>query len=125
MLRPYNGRLRLAAGDLDYIRFGDGEKLLVMIPGVGDGLKTVRGMALPFALLYRALTGDFTVYAFSRGLGLAPHTSTRAMAGELGYRAEIVPPVMDGDVMCSSTRIRRLIESGETDHAARLLEIGG
>ena len=88
MLRPHNGRLRLAAGDLDYIRFGDGKKLLVMIPGVGDGLKTVRGMALPFALLYRALTGDFTVYAFSRGLGLAPHTSTREMAGELNAAME-------------------------------------
>ena len=88
MLRPYNGRLRLAAGDLDYIRFGDGKKLLVMIPGVGDGLKTVRGMALPFALLYRALTGDFTVYAFSRGLGLAPHTTTRDMAEDLNGAME-------------------------------------
>ena len=57
-----NGRLRLPFGDMDYIRFGSGARTLVMLPGVGDGLKTVRGMALPFALLYRSLAKDFTVY---------------------------------------------------------------
>ena len=49
----------------------------------------------------------------------------RGMAGALGYRAEIVPPVMDGDVMCSSTRIRQLLRAGETEHARRLLRIEG
>ena len=47
----------------------------------------------------------------------------RSMADALGYRAEIVPPVMDGDVMCSSTRIRSLLARGETEHAQRLLKI--
>ena len=47
----------------------------------------------------------------------------RAMAGPLGYRAEIVAPVMDGDVMCSSTWIRQLLEAGETEHAQSLLRI--
>ena len=49
----------------------------------------------------------------------------RGMADALGYRAEIVPPVMDGDVMCSSTRIRQLLQAGETEHARRLLRIEG
>lgn len=48
----------------------------------------------------------------------------RRMAGELNYRAEIVPSVMDGDVMCSSTRIRQLLAVGEVEHARRLLRIG-
>ena len=61
-------------------------------------------------------------YTFGAG-GRGDAALIRQMAGELGYRAEIVPPVMDGDVMCSSTRIRRLIEAGETEHAARLLRI--
>ena len=47
----------------------------------------------------------------------------RRMAGTLGYRAEIVPSVMDGDAVCSSTLIRRLLEQGETEHAQRLLHI--
>lgn len=37
---------------MDYIRFGRGKKTLVMIPGVGDGLKTVCGTALFFAVSY-------------------------------------------------------------------------
>ena len=47
----------------------------------------------------------------------------RALAGKLGYRAEIVPAVMDGAAVCSSTLIRRLLAEGETAHAQRLLEI--
>ena len=50
MLHAKNGRLTLSTGEMDYIRFGSGSRTLVMLPGVGDGLKTVRGMALPFAL---------------------------------------------------------------------------
>ena len=52
-LNAYNGRLELDGGVMDYIRFGSGERILVMLPGVGDGFKTVRGTALPFALGYR------------------------------------------------------------------------
>ena len=66
MLNAKNGRLSLKTGETDYSRFGSGKKTFVMIPGVGDGLKTVKGMALPFALLYRSLCKDFTVYVFSR-----------------------------------------------------------
>ena len=83
MLSAKNGRLSLPGGAMDYIRFGRGEKTLIMIPGVGDGLKTVKGMALPFALLYRALAKDFTVYVFSRRTPLAPDAATRDMADDL------------------------------------------
>lgn len=83
MLHAENGRLDLRPGTMDYIRFGRGGRALVMIPGVGDGLKTVKGMALPFALMYRKLAGDFTVYVFSRRAELAPGTDTRAMAEDL------------------------------------------
>lgn len=80
MLNAQNGRLHLKAGDMDYIRFGTGERVMVMLPGVGDGLKTVKGMALPFAMMYRALAKDFTVYVFSRRTELPEHMSTREMA---------------------------------------------
>lgn len=80
MLQAENACLRLPDGEMDYIRFGSGARTLVMLPGVGDGLKTVRGMALPFALLYRELAKDFTVYVFSRRRQLPEHFSTRQMA---------------------------------------------
>lgn len=47
----------------------------------------------------------------------------RRMADELGYRAVVVPSVMDGERMVSSTYIRELLRLGETEHARRLLEI--
>ena len=80
MLHAKNACLRLSTGHMDYIRFGSGERVLVMLPGVGDGLKTVKGMALPFALLYRKLARDFTVYVFSRRRELPRHMTTREMA---------------------------------------------
>lgn len=44
---------------------------------------------------------------------------------KFGYRAVIVPAVMDGDRMASSTYIRELRRRGEEAHAKRLLEIRG
>ena len=83
MLNAKNGRLALPFGEMDYIRFGAGRRPLVMIPGVGDGLRTVKGMALPFALMYRALARDFTVYVFSRRVQLAAGMTKRDMAEDL------------------------------------------
>ena len=83
MLQAKNCILKLPIGTVDYIRFGSGQKTLVMIPGVGDGLKTVKGMALPFAFLYRSLAKDFTVYVFSRRRILSSGMTTRDMAEDL------------------------------------------
>jgi pimeloyl-ACP methyl ester carboxylesterase len=88
MLRARNCSLKLSTGTVDYIRFGSGQKPLIMLPGVGDGLKTVKGMALPFALLYRSLTKDFTVYVFSRRRILSPGMTTRDMAEDLNSAME-------------------------------------
>ena len=40
MLNAKNGHIKTRDFEMDYIRVGNGEKTLVMIPGVGDGLKT-------------------------------------------------------------------------------------
>ena len=67
----------------DYIRFGNGQRVLVILPGLGDGLKTVRGTALPMAWMYRMFAKDFTVYMFSRKSPLPQGHSTRDMARDL------------------------------------------
>ena len=90
MLNSENGRLKLSTGDMDYIRFGSGAKTLVMIPGVGDGLKTVKGLALPFALMYRTLAEDFTVYVFSRRVRLSPGMTTLDMAEDQNEAMELL-----------------------------------
>ncbi|MDS8151569.1 alpha/beta hydrolase, partial [Streptococcus pneumoniae] len=38
---------------MDYVTFGKGKKPLLVIPGLGDGLATVKGMAQMLALSYR------------------------------------------------------------------------
>lgn len=90
MLNAKNACLRLPGGEVDYIRFGSGDRTLVMLPGVGDGLKTVRGMALPFALLYRALAKEFMVYVFSRRRELPEHFTTRQMAEDLNTAMDML-----------------------------------
>ena len=66
----------------DYIRFGAGKKTLVILPGLGDGLRTVKGTALPMSVMYRTLARDYTVYAFSRRNDIAKDASTRDMAAD-------------------------------------------
>ena len=78
-----NGRLPLAGSHMDYIRFGTGKRVLILLPGLGDGLQTVRGTALPMAWMYRCFSRAFTVYMFSRREPLPRGTSTWDMAGDL------------------------------------------
>ncbi len=79
----YNGRIAVGEGDMDYVSFGTGPRTLVMLPGLGDGLRTVRGMAVPLAGAYRIFAKQFRVYVFSRRNGLPPGASTRGMAADL------------------------------------------
>lgn len=82
MLMLYNAKNGTAAG-ADYVRFGTGKKILIMLPGMGDGLRTTKGTALPLALYYRCLTRDYTVYLFSRKNSLPQGCTTRDMARDL------------------------------------------
>ena len=75
----FNGNIN----ETDYIRFGTGPRVLVILPGLGDGLRTVRGTALPMAWMYRLFAREFTVYMFSRKSSLPQGHSTRDMARDL------------------------------------------
>ena len=90
MMSAVNGQVVFDDYTMDYIRFGTGERTMIMIPGVGDGLKTVRGMALPFAFLYRKLAKDFTGYVFSRRNSLPPAAVTHDMAEDLNAAMEML-----------------------------------
>lgn len=82
----YNARNESLAIDettMDYIRFGTGTQILIMLPGLGDGLRTTKGTALPIAVLYRIFARDFTVYAFSRKTDLPQGYTTREMARDV------------------------------------------
>lgn len=82
-----NRRVNIDGTDMDYVSFGQGHEVLVMIPGLGDGLTTVRGMALPLAYTYHMYAKDYKVYLFSRKNHLEKYLqtgySTRDMAKDL------------------------------------------
>lgn len=75
-----NGNIKIGDTDMDYISFGNGQKNLVMIPGLSDAFKTVKGTAIPFAMMYKEFAKDYKVYVFSRKNQLPEDYSTREMA---------------------------------------------
>ena len=76
-----NGRITLEKNvTMDYVAFGRGTRPLVILPGLGDGLRGVKGTALPMSILYWAFSKDFRVYLFSRKDPLLPSRTTRDFA---------------------------------------------
>lgn len=78
-----NGNIAYKGTSIDYISFGGGEKNLIMIPGLGEGLRTVKGTALPFSFIYRRLSRLYRVYVFSRPNILPENCSTKTMAEDI------------------------------------------
>ena len=119
---PHNGTVRLKDDTMHFVRFGSGPSTLVMLPGLGDGLTTVKGTALPMALLYRAYAKTHTVYMFSRRNHLPEGYTTQEMAFDLKHamdvlgiqKADLVGVSMGGMIAqhfaaCYPDRIGRLV----------------
>ena len=85
-----NKRVNLGDETIDYITFGKGKNNLVIIPGVGDGLKTVKGMAIPFSMMYKKFAKDFKVYVFSRRNNLPKGFTTLDMANDVARTMDIL-----------------------------------
>lgn len=75
-----NGNVKVGDTDMDYICFGRGKDILIMLPGLGDGLITAKGKAAVFAVMYRMYAKRYTVFVFSRKNRLEKGCSTRDMA---------------------------------------------
>lgn len=65
---------------MDYVVFGRGQKPLIILPGLSDGLKTVKGKAITLALYYKQFAQEFKVYIFSRKNELERGYTIRDMA---------------------------------------------
>ena len=66
--------------NIDYVCFGHGKKYLIIIPGVGDGLKSVRGLANYYAHKYKAFSKDYKVYIISRRRNIPTDFTIKDMA---------------------------------------------
>lgn len=91
---------------MDYVVFGKGEDTLVMLPGLGDGLATVKGMAAALAFTYRMYAEKYRVYIFSRKSRMPEGYSTKDMADDqaeamraLGIRRAKVLGVSQGGMI--------------------------
>lgn len=99
-----NGSVMLKNTEMNYISFGNGKEILIMLPGLGDGITTVKGMALPLAIEYRTYTGrkktahphkvlpcdKFTVFVFSRKNAMPEGYTTRDMAADQAKAMELL-----------------------------------
>ncbi|SDB40310.1 Pimeloyl-ACP methyl ester carboxylesterase [Pseudobutyrivibrio sp. YE44] len=101
-----NGQVKVGNTDMYYAAFGEGEKILVVLPGLSDGLWTVKGKAWLLAGSYKHFFKDYTVYMFSRKNDLPDNYSIKEMADDqaeamknLGITKAIVLGVSQGGMI--------------------------
>ncbi len=75
-----NGCVPLGDTEMYYVSFGDGDKNLVVLPGLSDGLATVKGKAGILSVSYRKFFSGYTVYMFSRKNSMPDGYTIRDMA---------------------------------------------
>ena len=71
--------------EMYYASFGQGEKKMVVLPGLSDGLATVNGKGLFLMKPYKKYLKDYTVYMFSRKNKMPEGYSIRDMADDQAY----------------------------------------
>lgn len=101
-----NGRIPVGRTDMDYVSFGYGSKVLVLLPGLSDALATLKGKALLLAGPYRRFFEKYTVYMFSRKNAAPDGYSIRDMAADqaaamklLGIESACVTGVSQGGMI--------------------------
>lgn len=77
-----NGTVPIGDTEMSYVSFGFGNKILILLPGLSDGLTTVEGKALMLAAPYKMFFKEYTVYMFSRKNEMPDSYSIREMADD-------------------------------------------
>ena len=77
-----NGIVPVGNTKMSYVSFGSGNKVLILLPGLSDGMITVKGKALLLAAPYKLFFKDYTVFMFSRKDELPESYSIREMADD-------------------------------------------
>ena len=108
-----NGHVTIGDTRMCYVSFGSGEGKLVVLPGLSDGLATVKGKALVLSAPYRKFLQDHTVYMFSRkddmpgGYTIEAMADDQALAMEaLGIDRACVLGVSQGGMIAQCLAIR-------------------
>ena len=77
-----NGLVTIGDTEMYYASFGTGKKNLVVLPGLSDGLATVKGKAWLLAGPYKKYLKDHTIYMFSRKNRMPEGYSIKDMADD-------------------------------------------
>lgn len=77
-----NGCVTVGNTEMNYAAFGNGNKKMVVLPGLSDGLTTVKGKAFVLSLPYKRFLRDYTVYMFSRKNDMPEGYTIRDMADD-------------------------------------------
>ena len=108
-----NGCVNIGDTDMYYVSFGTGEKKVVVLPGLSDGLTTVKGKAWLLAPSYKNFFRDYTVYMFSRKNDMPEGYSIEDMADDqvavmkkLGIGRACVLGVSQGGMIAQCIAIR-------------------
>ena len=108
-----NGCVNIGDTDMYYVSFGTGEKKMVILPGLSDGLATVKGKARILALPYKNFLKDYTIYMFSRKNEMPEGYSIEDMADDqvsvmknLGIDRAYVLGVSQGGMIAQCIAIR-------------------
>ena len=80
MIKIKNGVLRVEEDQFDYVQFGCGDRSLVVIPGLGDGIVTVKNKALPGVFMFHDYVRRFKITIISRKNNLEEGSTTYTMA---------------------------------------------
>ena len=83
-----NYEIRIGDLRFDSISFGSGQKDLVIIPGLGDGLSTVKGKAWAGRVIFRKCARKYRVTVISRRRDLQPGATTGSMAKDQALAME-------------------------------------
>ncbi len=101
-----NGAVPIDNTSMEYVSFGHGDKAFILLPGLSDGLATVKGKAVLLAKPYELFFRDYTVYMFSRKNDIPEGYSIRDMAADqaramraLGIRKASVMGVSQGGMI--------------------------
>lgn len=77
-----SGTVSIGDDTMNYVVFGKGPATLIMLPGLGDALRNVKGTAIPFALAYHKYAENYKVYMFSRRNHIPEGYTIRDMAAD-------------------------------------------
>ncbi|KAB3531146.1 alpha/beta fold hydrolase [Alkaliphilus serpentinus] len=80
-----NGSIESSTGEMAYVAFGKGKEALFIIPGLSDGIQTVKNKGLLLSWYYKVYAEHYRVYVISRLRPTPQGYTTKDMAKDIIY----------------------------------------